>query len=77
VSCGIDHGACLVEDESHVYGTPVIRASKLGEDVGRAGQILITKKAMQLVPDALDLELEKLTTRIAGVDVDVFSILPG
>ena len=74
VSCGIDHGECLVRDASHIHGYPVIRASKLGEDLGKPGQILITQEAMKLVPDSCGLSNDIVTVPMAGEQVQVHSI---
>jgi len=74
VSCGIDHGECLIPDNSHFYGKPVIHASKLGEDLGMPGQILVTKRAMELVPASLGIRDDLMNVEIAGVSVDVHSI---
>ena len=74
VSCGIDHGECLVPDKAHMYGNPVIRASKLGEDLGKPGQILVTNEAMKLVPISLGIESERIKVELAGEDIHVHSI---
>lgn len=74
VSCGIDHGECLIPYKSGMYGNPVIRASKLGEDFGSPGQILVTKEAMELVPAQLGIFYECINVELAGESVEVHSI---
>lgn len=74
VSCGIDHGECLVPGKSQMYGHPVIRASKLGEDLGLPGQILVTREAMELVPASLCINEELISVEVAGACIDVHSI---
>ena len=42
VSAGLDHGAILL-DESDFFGAPVNMASKLGEDLARSYEVLVTQ----------------------------------
>jgi adenylate cyclase len=46
IACGIDHGRILVVPGRDFYGVPVNRACKLGEDLARPGEILVTADAM-------------------------------
>ena len=50
ISCGIDFGKILIIGHEDCFGDPVNRASKIGEDLAAAGEILITKEAMQMIP---------------------------
>ena len=50
ISCGIDYGKVLIVAHEDCFGDPVNRASKMGEDVAGAGEILVTKEAMQMIP---------------------------
>lgn len=74
VSCGIDHGKCLIPNKSQMFGNPVIRASKLGEDLGMPGQILVTKEAMEFVPAQLGFTDERVNVELAGECIEVHSI---
>ena len=47
IACGIDYGKILVVGSEDCFGDAVNRASKLGEDVAEAGDILVTKEAKQ------------------------------
>ena len=42
VSIGIDYGKILIVNEDDIFGDAVNRACKMGEDIGTAGDILIT-----------------------------------
>ena len=74
VSCGIDHGECLIPNKSQMFGNPVIRASKLGEDLGMPGQILVTKEAMECVPSQSGFFHEPINVELAGKCIEVHSI---
>lgn len=45
ISCGIDHGRILVVPDRDFFGNPVNRACKLGEDLARSGEVLVTTEA--------------------------------
>ncbi len=47
VSIGIDFGSFLLVQDRDFFGSPVNLASKLGEDIATAGQILVTDNAMK------------------------------
>jgi class 3 adenylate cyclase len=51
IGCGIDHGRILVVPGRDFYGVPVNRACKLGEDLARPGEILVTADAMARLAD--------------------------
>ncbi|MCB1740944.1 MAG: adenylate/guanylate cyclase domain-containing protein [Gammaproteobacteria bacterium] len=74
LACGIDHGDCLLPDDHDYFGTAVNRASKLGEDVGTPGTILVTDEAMALVPDNASLARTRLVVDIGGDRTPVWSV---
>src|SRR5688500_14913205 len=41
ISCGIDYGKILIVGREDCFGDPVNRASKMGEDVPAAGEVLL------------------------------------
>ena len=43
VAIGIDHGSILLVDGNDFFGHPVNRASKLGEDLARPGEVLVAE----------------------------------
>lgn len=50
VCCGIDYGRLLLVGRHEFFGDPVNRASKLGEELAGAREILLTDEAMARVP---------------------------
>lgn len=74
IACGIDYGKILVIQGEDCFGDAVNRASKLGEDVAAAGEILITKEAMDMVPPEAGVEAREMTISISGINVTAYSI---
>ncbi len=74
ISAGIDQGKCLFPHANDYFGTPVNRASKLGEDIGNPGQILVTGNAMALVPDNLGIKADPLVVSFGGFEETAYSI---
>lgn len=66
ISCGIDHGRCLLPHSSDYFGSPVNRASKLGEDTAGPGQILVTAEAMELVSEDQGIRSEPVEVEFGG-----------
>jgi len=75
VSIGIDYGKILIVNEKDIFGDAVNRACKLGEDIGTAGEILITKEAMDLIPEEGAIQGKPIEVSVAGVSVPSFSIM--
>lgn len=67
ISCGIDHGECLLPHPHDYYGGPVNKASKLGEDLGKPGEILVTDHAFSYVPASLGIETQPTTLSITDM----------
>ena len=74
ISCGIDYGEILLVDNKDFFGNPVIRASKLGEDLAGPGEILVTKKAIEQVDKEERIKFKPLKLSISGIEIDVCSI---
>ena len=74
IACGIDYGKILVVGNEDCFGDAVNRASKLGEDVAEAGDILVTKEAMGMVPTEAGIKSHEIKISISGVNIDAFSI---
>jgi len=51
VAIGIDAGRFLLIEDDNLFGDPVNIASRLGEDIGGAGDILVTERALGQVGD--------------------------
>jgi len=57
-----------------MFGDAVNRACRLGEDVGLADEILITKEAMDLIPKDAEVEGKAVQVNISGMNIDAFQI---
>lgn len=74
ISCGIDYGKILVVGNRDCFGDPVNRASKIGEDLAAAGEILITKEAMDMVPAEAEIRSRAMSVSISGIVIQAFAI---
>lgn len=74
IACGIDFGKLLVITSEDCFGDPVNRASKMGEDVAAAGEILITREAMQLIPPQSGIRVREISLSISGSVLPAFAI---
>lgn len=74
ISCGIDYGRILVVDEKDCFGDAVNRASKLGEDVASAGEVLVTKEAMDKIPPEAQIKSKPMSLSISGINITAFAI---
>ena len=81
ISTGIDYGRILhvVEEdrpeEEDFYGAAVNTASKLGEDIADAGQILVTKAAMDRVPEGAGFKTEPETFEISKITIEARRVI--
>jgi class 3 adenylate cyclase len=71
VAIGIDFGRLLSVPGSDCFGDPVNIASKLGEDLAEADEVLLTRAASErLTPELLaEVDLEEITLSIAGIEI--------
>lgn len=74
IACGIDYGKLLIIGHEDCFGDPVNRASKLGEDLAAAGEILLTKEAMQLVPAEAGIQAHEISVSISGITIPAFMV---
>ena len=74
ISCGIDYGKLLMIGHEECFGDPVNRASKMGEDIATAGEILITKEAMQMIPEEAGIIAHEINVSISGIVIPAFAI---
>ena len=74
VSIGIDYGDVLLIGGPDYFGNAVNRASKIGEDIGGPGEILVTAAAFEKIPPTAGIQGEKQEIIIAGIPVEVYSI---
>ena len=74
ISCGIDYGKILVVGREDCFGDPVNRASKMGEDLAVAGEILVTKEAMEMIPTTARIKAREMNVSISGITIPAFLI---
>ena len=74
ISCGIDYGKLLVIGKEDCFGDPVNRASKMGEDVAAAGEILVTQDAIKAITAELDFKLREVNISVSGLDIPAYAI---
>lgn len=74
ISCGIDYGKILIIGHEDCFGDPVNRASKIGEDLAAAGEILITKEAMQMIPEEAGIKAHDMSVSISGITIPAYMI---
>ncbi len=75
ISCGIDYGRFLLVEDSDFFGSAVNIASKLSEDIGSGGDILVTSSAMALLPAGVTFKSEAKSYEISGVEIDAQRII--
>lgn len=74
ISCGIDYGRILVIKGEDCFGDAVNRASKLGEDVASAREILVTKEAMDMIPPVANIKGKEMSVSVSGLNITAYSI---
>jgi adenylate cyclase len=74
IAVGIDYGKILVVGHKDCFGDPVNRASKMGEDIAAAGEILITKEAMDIIPPEAGIKARGISVSISGMNVSAYAV---
>ena len=74
ISCGIDYGKILIVGGEDCFGDAVNRASKLGEDLAGAGQVLITADAMRMIPADAGIRARKINLTVSGLNIPAFVV---
>jgi len=74
ISCGIDYGKILVIGQEDCFGDPVNCASKMGEDLASAGEILVTREAMLMIPADAGIKAREMNVSISGISIPAFMI---
>jgi len=78
VCIGIGSGRMLRIGDSDCFGDPMNQACKLGEDIAKPRQVLITTETHDEISDQVSgLKFERRITRISGVTLKYFVLLPG
>ena len=76
VSIGIGHGPLLNIENRVVYGSEVNLASKLGEDIGGLGDVLLTPNAFDQVKET-GVDVEERTVSVSGLKLTYYAISSG
>jgi adenylate cyclase len=74
IACGIDYGKILIIENEDCFGDATNRAYKLGEDVAAAGEILVTRDAMDRVNPEADIKRHAVNVSISGISIPAFAI---
>jgi adenylate cyclase len=74
ISCGIDYGKILLIGHEDCFGDPVNRASKIGEDLAAAGEILITKDAMDRISAEAGIQYREMSVSISGIVIPAYAV---
>ena len=74
IACGIDYGKVLIVGNEDCFGDAVNRACKLGEDTAAAGEILVTREAMQRLPPNSGIKSHPLNISISGLTIPSYTI---
>ena len=73
-SIGVGHGTILNVENETIYGNEVNLASKLGEDIGNLGDVLLTSNAYDEVKSTVKCERRKVI--VSGLELNYFAVLP-
>lgn len=74
LSIGIDHGRILLVEGEDFFGDAVNSASKLGEDLAKPGEVLVSRHAMDKLPAAAGIRGHPVRFLISGIDLEAVSI---
>lgn len=75
-SIGIGYGSILNVENEAIYGNEVNLASKLGEDIGNLGDVLLTSDAHGQVKTDTSFAFEERTVSISGLELTYFALTP-
>lgn len=74
VSIGVGYGSILNIEDKDLWGDEVNLASKLGEDIGQMGEILLTSEARARVQDT-SIQLQEENISISGLMLTYYRVL--
>ncbi|WP_294769745.1 adenylate/guanylate cyclase domain-containing protein [uncultured Rhodoferax sp.] len=75
-SVGIDVGDILLIHQEDCFGDAVNLAYKLGEDIARPGEVLVTRAVRDSLGADPALEFSEMQISISGMEVSTFSVTP-
>jgi class 3 adenylate cyclase len=73
VSIGIGYGQILNVEDEDLFGCEVNLASKLGEDIGRMGEVLLTEAAHAALQEP-DFETRQENVSVSGLSLSYFIV---
>lgn len=76
-SIGIDYGELLLLSGVDCFGDPVNLAHKLGEDIARAGEVLITQRVREALGETNRFALREMPLSVAGVGLVAYEVRAG
>ena len=74
IAVGIDYGKLLIIGHEDCFGDPVNRASKMGEDIAAAGEILITQEALDMIPAEANIKTREVNISISGINIPAYVV---
>jgi class 3 adenylate cyclase len=74
VAIGIDHGRFILIDGHECYGDAVNIACKLGEDVARPAEVLLTQAAARRMGDPPPFALREQRVSVSGLEFEVYAV---
>ena len=74
LSIGIDYGDLLLVGRHDFYGDPVNTASKLGEDLAKKGETLVTERALARSTFEMSDNIERMVARISDIEISYVRI---
>src|SRR5262245_24398080 len=74
IAVGIDYGKLLIIGHEDCFGDPVNRASKMGEDIAAAGEILITQEALDKIPTEANIRTRDVNISISGINIPAYIV---
>ena len=74
IAVGIDYGKLLIVGHEDCFGDPVNRASKMGEDIAAAGEILVTREAMEMIPAEAGIKTREMSISISGIEIPAYAV---
>ena len=74
VSIGLDYGRILLIQKQDCFGDAVNKAYKLGEDIARANEILITEQLQTQLPANVPYTLTAEHISISGLDFTAYKV---
>src|SRR5687767_10035918 len=76
-SIGIDYGELLLINDVDCFGDAVNLAHKLGEDIARPGEVLITQRVREQLKQSTRFNLREMPLSISGMELVAYCVTEG